>query len=170
MGSRDNIANIVHSTIQKAPSATNFILKHHDALPDDPLPVETILQSIKTVSQDILQSCGKTTKTIWNVYTTSPTAVPWLHLQWCNTISVLSFKTHFYGTEVAHDNYVCQGYKSINHPTGLCPFSAIPGWLSPLPMTDIPSTTSSLCDSPHSCSTRGRGGGCRGASGGSQGQ
>ncbi|KAJ7762275.1 hypothetical protein B0H14DRAFT_3594710 [Mycena olivaceomarginata] len=57
----------------------------------------------------------------------------WLQLR--RLFGRLSVMTALHGTARLQRSYRCHICPSINHPTGLCPFPRLPGWLGPTPDT-----------------------------------
>jgi hypothetical protein len=71
----------------------------------------------------------------WQLSVTPPTNdhAAWLQLR--RLFGRLSVMTALHGTAHLQRSYRCNICPSINHPTGLCPFPRLPGWLGPTPDT-----------------------------------
>jgi hypothetical protein len=77
---------------------------------------------------------------MWNVYCDCPPQMSFdMCLQWVKLIKNLTFPTEDHGVGTMHNvtdrgmdwQFLCLGCKSADHPTGLCPFPSLPGWIGP---------------------------------------
>jgi hypothetical protein len=77
---------------------------------------------------------------MWNVYCDCPPQMSFdACLQWVKLIKNFMFPTEDHGvgtmcnvTDRGTDQqFLCLGCKSADHPTGLCPFPSLPGWIGP---------------------------------------
>lgn len=93
-----------------------------------------------------IQDSNFTQHTGWNVYCDDPPQMPIdSFFQWVALIRDLSFPTEDFGsgcmrTFIQKDRgtavdrqFHCVACKSTDHPTGLCPFPNLEGWLGPTP-------------------------------------
>ncbi|KAJ6483347.1 hypothetical protein C8R45DRAFT_931958 [Mycena sanguinolenta] len=76
-----------------------------------------------------------TTTIAWQLYVTPPTNDRTVWAQLCRLFGRLNVMTALHGTARLQRGYRCRICPSIAHPTGLCPFPNIPGWLGPTPAT-----------------------------------
>ncbi|KAI5996423.1 hypothetical protein EDD15DRAFT_2164134 [Pisolithus albus] len=95
---------------------------------------ERAIKSIYASSFTIALSPTKR-KTLWNVYCRSP---PDLSLPdfftWVCKVRCTEFITEDYGrgtARIGDKQLICFGCKSLDHPTGLCPFTSLSGWFGP---------------------------------------
>ncbi|KAI6008449.1 hypothetical protein EDC04DRAFT_2610992 [Pisolithus marmoratus] len=98
--------------------------------------VERAIKSIYASSFTIALSPTKN-KTLWNIYCRNP---PNLSLPdfftWAHKVRSTEFVTEDYGRGTAcigDKQLICFGCKSLDHPTGLCPFTGLSGWFGPTP-------------------------------------
>ncbi|KAI5985831.1 hypothetical protein EDD15DRAFT_2139599, partial [Pisolithus albus] len=106
---------------------------------EDPNPdvLATFLNSIYVTSLHIAISATRK-QTLWNVYCSRPPSFLTFdkYFTWQCLIRTARFSSEDYGMGVAfigEKQFKCLGCKSLDHPTGLCPFPTIPGWLGPKP-------------------------------------
>ncbi|KAI6115093.1 hypothetical protein EDD16DRAFT_1708926 [Pisolithus croceorrhizus] len=104
----------------------------------DTSAVERAIKSIYASSFTIALSPTKK-KTLWNVYCRSP---PNLSLPdffaWACKVRSTEFITEDYGrgtAQIGDKQLICFGHKSLDHLTGLCPFTSLSGWLGPAPQS-----------------------------------
>ncbi|KAJ7814406.1 hypothetical protein B0H14DRAFT_3477077 [Mycena olivaceomarginata] len=71
----------------------------------------------------------------WQLSVTPSHERSWSVLQLRRLFGQLSMMTALHGTARLQWSYRCHIFPSINHPTGLCPFPRLPGWLGPMPNT-----------------------------------
>ncbi|KAH7905271.1 hypothetical protein BJ138DRAFT_1118625 [Hygrophoropsis aurantiaca] len=130
--SNGQIAEVVRATLRQNPDVISFI-HNHIPMADAGAAVQAI-DTIRITSLHINVSATKT-RTIWNVYCTSPPAFTLDdYFTWCTKIRSLKFHSSDFGTgeaRLVENQPMCVGCKSVDHPTGLCPFPKILGWLGP---------------------------------------
>ncbi|MCC1668718.1 hypothetical protein KSI78_24210, partial [Salmonella enterica subsp. enterica serovar Indiana] len=67
--------------------------------------------------------------TQWNVYIDHAHLFQSKHRELRAKVAAVPIITSFYGTgKMIKKNWYCATCMSISHPTGLCPFTALPGW------------------------------------------
>lgn len=130
--SNDIVAKLVQTTLIENHEITSFIEEH--LIHPTPGAAERAIKSIYVRSLNISLSADKK-KTIWNVYCQSP---PDLSLSdffsLANKVRSTEFISGDYGRGTARTGekqFICFGCKSLDHPTGLCPFTDLPGWFGP---------------------------------------
>ncbi|KAF9234530.1 hypothetical protein BU15DRAFT_22859, partial [Melanogaster broomeanus] len=130
--SNTSIADVVQRTLLGAPEISQFLHNHLRA-PDASAALLSF-HSIRVSSLIVTEPPGHR-KTVWNIYCDSP---PNLTLEdffeWSALIRRLRFHSEDYGVGTARvetRQYVCVNCKSLDHPSGLCPFSRIYGWFGP---------------------------------------
>ncbi|KAF8196516.1 hypothetical protein BJ912DRAFT_1056334 [Pholiota molesta] len=119
---------------------------------------------VLTISVEAIEvkTNSTTTAVMWNVYCDPPPLTladyqEWLRL--VRSIEVSDFdagRGHFHTERPFH----CLGCHSMDHPTGLCPFPLIAGWLGPAPTSDLAEDTTVL--GPTASGSRRPNGGDRG--------
>jgi hypothetical protein len=128
--SNDIVETIVKHTLRVSSGFYDYLsgegLKYND--------ICTTIESFYVTSLRLSLS-ATTRQTVWNVYCGSP---PSLTLdgffRWANIIHSLEFFSEDYGIRVVRlgdKQFKCIGCKGVDHPTGLCPFPQLPGWLGP---------------------------------------
>jgi len=89
------------------------------------------LESIRVTPLKMGQP-GGSMKLVWNLYADPPSQDPSNHRLWRQTIGALTFITALNGAGVPRKNdLTCTGCRSIDHPTGLCPFPKLLNWITP---------------------------------------
>ncbi|KAG2337915.1 hypothetical protein BDR05DRAFT_952275 [Suillus weaverae] len=126
------IAELIRKVLRENMEVSNFIYSHIIA-PSASTALRAI-DSIRVSSLNITTS-RSSMLTVWNIYCDSP---PPFSLEdyylWSALIHGLHFPSDDYGTgapRLQDKQFTCTGCKSLDHPTGLCPLPATPGWLSP---------------------------------------
>jgi hypothetical protein len=87
----------------------------------------SIVHSLEAAALPMLVKGGERKKIVWNLYIDPPSEDPDLHSEWIKIISETSFATTLYGIAKTRSHPRCVGCKSIDHPTGLCPFPKLGG-------------------------------------------
>ena len=72
--------------------------------------------------------------TVFNLYITPPTRIPDRLKDWIQGLKRLRYAC-FRGTGVSRQVFYCDLCKGRDHPTTICPFTAIPGWPANPPFT-----------------------------------
>ncbi|KAG1766597.1 hypothetical protein EV702DRAFT_1204052 [Suillus placidus] len=126
------IVELVRKVLRENAEVSNFIYSHIIA-PSASTALRAI-DSIRVSSLNIATS-RSSMLTVWNIYCDSP---PPFSLEdyylWSALIHGLRFPSDNYGTgapRLQDKQFTCTGCKSLDHPTGLCPLLATPGWLNP---------------------------------------
>ncbi|KAF8164233.1 hypothetical protein K438DRAFT_1984750 [Mycena galopus ATCC 62051] len=133
-------ANAARSLLQSAIRAnhdiTEFVRTHRDAFGAQVSADQAwdiFCDSVEVVGMELLVS--NTNTVAWHLYVTSPTDDHDAWTQLRRLFGRLSVMTALHGTARLQRSYRCRICPSINHPTGLCPFPRLPGWLGPTPDT-----------------------------------
>ncbi|KAI6137614.1 hypothetical protein BKA82DRAFT_942408 [Pisolithus tinctorius] len=132
---------IVASVVKQAIQSDDVIPEFIRGLDPDPDVLPTLINSIHVTSLRIANNITRK-QTLWNVYCSYNPAFMTLdkHFLWRCLIRNLRFRSEDHGMGVVRlgeKQFRCVGCKSLDHPTGLCPFPSIPGWLGPKPqLTD----------------------------------
>ncbi|KAJ6467266.1 hypothetical protein C8R45DRAFT_1219088 [Mycena sanguinolenta] len=158
-GAQEAAAAMV-DTMSRTPNFVQLILSHHDALP----PTWTVQQVLDHVLSSVavvpieLDSGRGTVRVAWRVFMAVTThRIPSFNAI-RNAFASLSFITTWNNTGRVRADMACRICPSIDHPTGLCPFPLVPGWMGYTPTTLPPPATPT--EQPGS--TRGGRGGSRG--------
>ncbi|KAJ6449269.1 hypothetical protein C8R45DRAFT_146720 [Mycena sanguinolenta] len=156
-GAQEAAAAVV-DTMSRTPNFVQLILSHRDALP----PAWTVQQVLDHVLSSVavvpieLDSGRGTVRVAWRVFM----AVTTHRIASFNAIrssfAQLLFITTWNNTGRVRADMACRICPSIDHPTGLCPFPLVPGWMGHTPTTLPPPATST--EQPNNA----RGGGGRG--------
>ncbi|KAF9505404.1 hypothetical protein BS47DRAFT_1353999 [Hydnum rufescens UP504] len=95
---------------------------------NDPL-VRSTIDSIEACPLELL-GVGGVPQRAWNIYATPPFSDLTYHYRWREAFSNCTFPTAFNGTGTVRRlaRFSCLGCKSVDHPSGLCPYSSIQGW------------------------------------------
>ncbi|KAI6154497.1 hypothetical protein EDD17DRAFT_1764752 [Pisolithus thermaeus] len=130
------IAEVVKATLLCDREGISFIEEQLEN--PDTGAAERAIKSIYASSFTIALSPTKK-KTLWNVYCHSP---PDLSLPdffaWACKVRSTEFIMEDYGrgtAQIGDKQLICFGCKSLDHPTGLCPFTSLSGWLGPAPQS-----------------------------------
>ncbi|KAF9511411.1 hypothetical protein BS47DRAFT_1346728 [Hydnum rufescens UP504] len=96
----------------------------------EPSPAHSLLMDLATGNDPLLLGVGGVPQCAWNIYATPPFSDLTYHYHWHEAFSNCTFSTAFNGTgTVCHlAHFSCLGCKSVDHPSGLCPYSSIQGW------------------------------------------
>ncbi len=146
------IVTIMHTAMVNSPTVMTFLTQHRDALAD--LSAAEVINRMAAgleIHALNIAAPGGQLQTIFNVYALSPTNDPSLHAQWVSIVASLNFLSAAYGAgHPLKSTFACNKCKSIDHPTGLCPF--------PPPASTMASATpiQSTQSSPASPLPRGR--------------
>ncbi|KAG1853787.1 hypothetical protein C8R48DRAFT_776943 [Suillus tomentosus] len=126
------IAELVRKVLRDTAEVSNFINSHITA--PTATTASRAIDSIQVSSLNIATS-RSSMLTVWNIYCDAP---PPFSLEdyylWSALIRGLRLPSDDYGTGVPRlqdKQFTCTGCKSLDHPTGLCPLLATPGWLGP---------------------------------------
>ncbi|KAG1859491.1 hypothetical protein C8R48DRAFT_674022 [Suillus tomentosus] len=125
------IAELVQKTLQENTEVSDFINSH--VIAPTAKTAQKVIYSIQVSSLNIATS-RSSMLTVWNIYCDAPRFSLEDYYLWSALIRGLRFPSDNYGTGVPRlqdKQFTCTGCKSFDHPTGLCPFPATPGWLGP---------------------------------------
>ncbi|KAJ6505420.1 hypothetical protein C8R45DRAFT_1091150 [Mycena sanguinolenta] len=130
----DTTCNLITTTICADAVLSQFVQTHHDAFGPHVSAEQAwdaFLSSVYVHS--IVLTINDTEVVTWQLHVTSPTHE---HVVWSQIVRLfgcLNIMTALHGTARLQRGYrICP---SIAHPTGLCPFPNLPGWISPKPST-----------------------------------
>ncbi|KAJ7873734.1 hypothetical protein B0H13DRAFT_2348892 [Mycena leptocephala] len=132
-GAQEAVNTIVHS-LSTATTFIQLLMSHHDALPAhwtiQPV-INTVLGSITVVPLELASPRGP--RVVWCVFM----MVTMTNIVFYNALhasfSRVLFVTPFDNTGHVRDDMSCRICCSIDHPSALCPFPDIPGWMGPMP-------------------------------------
>ena len=117
-----DVLNMTMISIWDNPNAKALVLSQDL---DEDVFKDTVL-STEVIAMPMLERGGGK-KIVWNVYVNPPMKDVRLHDEWCKTIRETVFATALYGIAKPRVHPRCVGCKSIDHPTGLCPFPKLGG-------------------------------------------
>ncbi|KAI6155638.1 hypothetical protein BKA82DRAFT_4080973 [Pisolithus tinctorius] len=148
---------IVADVVRHAMQSDDIIPEFIRGLDSNPDVLPTLINSIHVTSIRIANNVARK-QMLWNVYCSyTPTFLTLeKHFLWRCLIRNLRFRSEDHGmgaVRFGEKQFRCMGCKSLDHPTGLCPFPAIPGWLGPKPQL-VASLPAKLTSTPKP--TRGR--------------
>ena len=138
----------------------------HPSLNNMPLDeaVNSIIDSLE-VKVMYLQTepNGKTTVPIANMYIDSPTANPKKWESWQSFLRNLLYTSPLHGTGTVMELWKCGKCSADDHPSGVCPFPRLPGWLyQPYQQANNNNTSNQTTRGGYRGRYRGRGNGMRG--------
>lgn len=150
----EQVKQIVKVCLQECNHAMDFIRTWTpNAIEDE---ANRVVASITVESLDIRSREGEYTQyhnchhqpnsvlgstiTVWNIYCSPPPIPHHIYQGWLNIVRALNPSDYDAGRGSfrSERQFLCAGCRSVNHPTGLCPFPLIEGWLGPAPNTDLP--------------------------------
>ncbi|KAJ6468895.1 hypothetical protein C8R45DRAFT_1105523 [Mycena sanguinolenta] len=128
--------NLIVTAVRADTDIAQYVQTHRDASGPHISAVQAwdaFTASIYVHSIDL--TVNGTTVVAWQLYVTPPTndRVAWAQI--CRLFGRINVMTALHGTARLQRGYRCRICPSIAHPTGLCPFPNIPGWLGPTPTT-----------------------------------
>ncbi|KAF8177949.1 hypothetical protein K438DRAFT_1284342 [Mycena galopus ATCC 62051] len=166
-GGQDAAAAILQN-VSENPRLTQLLLSHRDALP----PVWTVDQVLRYVFGSLavtameLDAGGGASRTVWRVFMAPTTENVKFHDAIRAAFTEISFATTWNNTGEVRADMECRVCPSIDHPSGLCPFPLVPGWMGVTHTTLPPLATTSQ---PTNARGGGRGGRARGRGRGNNG-
>jgi hypothetical protein len=96
---------------------------HVEALdPSNDKAFPNVVNSLIAITLPMLVKGGERKKIVWNIYLNPPSDNPDLHSVWSKIITETTFTTALYRITKPRPHPHCVGCKSLDHPTGLCPF------------------------------------------------
>ncbi|KAF8209186.1 hypothetical protein K438DRAFT_1960920 [Mycena galopus ATCC 62051] len=129
-GGQDAAAAILQN-VSENPRLTQLLLSHRDALP----PVWTVDQVLRYVFGSLavtameLDAGGGASRTVWRVFMAPTTENVKFHDAIRTAFAEISFATTWNNTGEVRADMECRVCPSIDHPSGLCPFPLVPGWM-----------------------------------------
>ncbi|KAJ7501275.1 hypothetical protein B0H11DRAFT_1992652 [Mycena galericulata] len=135
-GGRDRALDTISNAITGNMLIAEYIRAHRDALHEEVEAEEAlrlVVESIDARPIELLSPAGPFIA--WNVYISSPTLIVDDFNSLCTLIRALVIYTPFNGVGRAYHQMVCHICGAADHPTNLCPFPDIPGWMGPTPAT-----------------------------------
>lgn len=124
------VEKAVRETLKTSAAVIDFYTKH---APKGGPTITEVIDSVRAAGLQLFQRGGKVS-TVWNVYLENQPHFSFdIYLQWAVIIRQLEFPTEDRGTGTMQrkEQLECRGCKSLEHPSGLCPFPKIPGWMGP---------------------------------------
>ncbi|KAJ7017131.1 hypothetical protein C8F04DRAFT_1338088 [Mycena alexandri] len=127
-------ANMITNTLSITPAFIQLVMNHRDNLPAHwsiQQALTAILGSITVSPIELLSPCGP--RVVWSVYmmVTTNDAVAYNAIR--AVFAPTLFVTAFNNTGRVRADMFCRICESIDHPTPLCPFPNVPGWMGPTP-------------------------------------
>ncbi|TFK62736.1 hypothetical protein BDN72DRAFT_376460 [Pluteus cervinus] len=122
------VGNAVRRVIDQDQTARNFILDNHDAIPNGVDPITHIRSSIRAESFDITLKGGVDVIPVFNIYIDPPMKDCEIFAKWIKHLRSLTYPTG-HGNAISRDNFHCNCCKSRAHPTSMCPYPKISGWM-----------------------------------------
>ncbi|KAJ7219858.1 hypothetical protein C8J57DRAFT_1536909 [Mycena rebaudengoi] len=162
-------ANAILTTLGTSNNFIQLLVSHRDALPANlsiQRVLETVLGSISVTPLELLSPRGR--RVVWQVYMMVTTTNAERHRAIRTAFSQVTFGTDFNNAGHVRADMRCRGCFSIDHPTPICPFPLIPGWMGYTATTLAANTINNANRGGRGCGNgrgRGRGRGGRGRGG-----
>lgn len=122
------VADTVKAKIISSRNLCSFIQRNRNNLPknlDGTAVVQHVVDSVH-VTSFLVRERGDDIP-VFNIYIKSPTINPDHNDLWVEKLRAISY-TCIEGTGEARELYHCNDCKGRDHPSGLCPYKALPGW------------------------------------------
>ncbi|KAJ7765810.1 hypothetical protein B0H14DRAFT_3510148 [Mycena olivaceomarginata] len=149
-GGADAARDLLQTAIRANADITEFVRTHRDAFgPQVSADQAWHIFSNSVVVEGMELLVNNTVTVAWQLSVTPPTNDHGAWLQLRRLFGRLSVMTALHGTARLQRSYRCHICPSINHPTGLCPFPRLPGWLGP-----TPDTITALAEASRQAATR----------------
>ncbi|KAJ7793970.1 hypothetical protein B0H14DRAFT_3558534 [Mycena olivaceomarginata] len=135
-GGADAARDLLQTVIAVNSDINEFVRTHRDAFGPQVSADHAwhiFRHSVAVEGMELL--VNNTITVAWQLSVTPPMNDHGAWLQLCRLFGRLSIMTALHGTARLQRSYRCNICPSINHPTGLCPFPRLPGWLGPTPAT-----------------------------------
>ncbi|KAF9472506.1 hypothetical protein BDN70DRAFT_938136 [Pholiota conissans] len=154
----DRVRTAVQNSLRTEGSTLTYLREH---LPQDPEVANKLIDSITVEPIEIIDQGGDKV-TVWNILCTPPPLPHADYVTWMDKVRKLELLDKYggRGTFRVQRQFHCIACQSVSHPTGLCPFPLVKGWLGQ------PATTSMAEDAsieevktPKHQAPTGRGGG-----------
>ncbi|KAJ7220948.1 hypothetical protein C8J57DRAFT_1254145 [Mycena rebaudengoi] len=123
-------ANAILTTHGTSNNFIQLLVSHRDALPANlsiQRVLETVLGSISVTPLELLSPRG--CRVVWQVYMMVTMTNAERHCAIRTAFSQVTFGTDFNNAGHVRADMRCRGCFSIDHPTPICPFPLIPGWM-----------------------------------------
>ncbi|KAJ7022147.1 hypothetical protein C8F04DRAFT_1098405 [Mycena alexandri] len=127
-------ANMVTNTLSTTPAFIQLVMNHRDNIPAHwtiQQALTAILGSITVAPIELLSPRGP--RVVWRVYMMVTTTDPAAYNAIRAAFAPILFITAFNNTGRVRADMFCRICESIDHPTPLCPFPDVPGWMGPTP-------------------------------------
>ncbi|KAJ7688792.1 hypothetical protein B0H16DRAFT_1753004 [Mycena metata] len=127
-------ANMITNTLSTTPAFFQLVMNHRDNLPAHwtiQQALTAILGSITISPIELLSPRGP--RVVWRVYMMVTANDPVAYNAIRAAFTPILFVTAFNNTGRVRADMFCRICKSIDHPTPLCPFPDVPGWMGPTP-------------------------------------
>jgi hypothetical protein len=135
-GGADAARDLLQMAIRANADITEFVRTHRDAFdPQVSADQAWHIFSNSVVVEGMELLVNNTVTVAWQLGVTPPTNDHGAWIQLRRLFGCLSVMTALHRTARLQRSYRCHICPSINHPTGLCPFPCLPGWLGPTPDT-----------------------------------
>ncbi|KAJ7797948.1 hypothetical protein B0H14DRAFT_2618399 [Mycena olivaceomarginata] len=128
--------DLIGTVIEANNEITQFVQTHRDAFGPQVSSGEAWRAFLTSITvHGIVLIVNDTNTVTWRLHVTSPTnnRESWSQLR--RLFGKLQIMTALYGTARLQRAFRCHICPSIDHPTPLCPFPDLPGWLGPTPTT-----------------------------------
>lgn len=120
---------------------TNAVSDHIRAcLPNDPTDWPRRVFNSISITPLVIKERGASAHTVWNVFCAPPPLTHKDYIDWLTIVRALQPTDNDAGRGSFRltRQFTCLGCKSMDHPSGLCPFPLIEGWLGPAATADLP--------------------------------
>jgi hypothetical protein len=134
-GGADAVRDLLQTAIRANSDINEFVRTHRDAFGPQVSADQAWHIFSNSVAVEGMELVNNTITVAWQLSVTPPTNDHGAWLQLRRLFRRLSVMTALHGTARLQRSYRCHICPSINHPTGLCPFPRLPGWLGPTPNT-----------------------------------
>ena len=132
-----------------------FLASHRDNIPNTFQAMDDVVSYLRrTVDVEHLElvpkadigTGGGKSHPAWNIYIHPPTKDALGLQRWRELIRSITFVTLSNGAGTSYRSFHCLTCRSLNHPTGMCPYPDQKGWVKPTPPP--PATASSSMTTP----------------------
>ncbi|KAJ7292705.1 hypothetical protein C8J57DRAFT_1457113 [Mycena rebaudengoi] len=132
----DMARDLIRAAIAADNNITQFVQTHRDAFGPQTSAGEALETFLASVAVRSLVLVDNGTSTVnWRLHVNPPTSSrdSWAQLR--RLFGRLQIMTARFGCAHLRRSFRCRICPSIDHPTPLCPFPNVPGWLGPTPAT-----------------------------------
>ncbi|KAJ7819711.1 hypothetical protein B0H14DRAFT_2600460 [Mycena olivaceomarginata] len=132
----DAARSLLQTVIRKDNSIAQFVQTHRNAFGAHVSAEEAWAIFTDSVAvEGIALKVSDTTTIAWQLHVTPPTNDHDAWLQLRRLFGRLYVMTALHGSAKMQHSFKCRICPSTSHPTGLCPFPNLPGWLGPTTQT-----------------------------------